>query len=271
MEQPSHRTVVNTLVGRLNGGDVYQANPAPAPLVVWPPLVLSAPRFDPWSNGCLVILAVVILATFLGVLAVLMRASADKQAALAFAVLGVAVLPLLALMFLAVTNAYWMARWGKIVLAGDRLIEYKMFNRKRAFTYRQIYEIRLPREIRYYACDESGQIDYRCIRHAHLSTVRAPRKLAEELQRRICAPLPSLEAYSAFLDRVVGRMVMVSLGGGVLILAIAVLVWALPGQRWLYGLESVVAISWVAAVAWLRIQLGLECWCEGGAPAWMDS
>ena len=272
MDQPSRRTVVNTLVGRLSSGDVYQANPAPAPPVVWPTLVLSAPHFDPWSNGCLVILAIVILATFLGVPAVLLRVSADKQVALAFAVLGiVAVLPLLALMFLAITNAYWMARWGKIVLAGDRLIEYKMFNHKRAFIYRQIYEIRLPREIRYYMCDESGQIDYRHIRHAHLSTVRAPCKLAEELRRRICAPLPSSEAYSASLDRVVGRMVKGYLGGGMLILAVAALAWAMPGQRWLYGLESVVVISWMAAVAWMRIQLGLERWREGGVSAWIDS
>lgn len=181
------------------------------------------------------------------------------------------VLFVLPLMCVAVTNAYWMARWGKIVLAGDRLVEHKMFNYKRVFTYRQIYEIRLPREIRYYACDESGQIDYQRIRHARLSTVRTPRKLAEELQRRICAPPPDAKVYSAFLERVVGRMARVYLGGGALILATAALAGAMPGQRWLYGIEAFIIISWMAAIAWMRLRLGLECWREGGASMSADA
>jgi hypothetical protein len=188
--------------------------------------------------------------------------------------LGVLVLISIGLLW-ELTNGYLRSQQEKIVMEHDRFIEYGLSNRKRAFTYSQIYEVRLNRNerccVRYYPYNESMQINYRYVREAYLIAVSNPSKMAEELQYRISAPQPDRETEMRFLNRTDDLRLLVLLGGFLLFIAVSWLIAVLPFvelRKTLFLSWFVIwVIAWVTTMGWMGISLWVEHYYRGGVPS----
>jgi len=270
MDERSRRSAVNHLVQVLGGEVRLQAKPAKAVPQNWPTLVFRAPRSDPWLIGCLLTLALVLTVTIVGVTTVVAWFSKGQQFPLWLVVLILIILLLApGMAFMGAAQIYLSARQSKIVLKQDRLIEYQIFNYRRAFTYNQIYEIQLRGNancrIRYYARDENGQINHHYIRGAYLTTIRNANRMAQELQSRISAPPPDNTDEMAFLDRVVGKPLLIDVGGLTLVAMVGLLGTKAPVEQWLRFIPSVILlVIWMAASLWIGVSLWREHYRHGG-------
>jgi len=97
-------------------------------------------------------------------------------------------------------------RYGRVVLGRRGVIEYNLFNRRRAFEYRQIIDVRPgPKHcctiLRFYALRVDGRVDIGRIRWTWLIPVVNAGLLENELQRRASAPVRGNWTFGQFLGR----------------------------------------------------------------------
>ena len=269
----SPRSTIDHLVQNLGGETRFQAATAKAQPQGEQKKIFEALSLGQFlrSMGGSLVLGVVLLALILLIIPIVFH---QVDARTIFAVqLGVLVLFSIDWLW-QLTSGYLRSQQEKVVMERGRFIEHGLFNHKRAFTYTQIYEVRLDRNerccIRYYIYDENMQINYRYVREAYLITVSNPSQMAEELQRRISAPQPDGETKSRFLHRTGGLQLLVFLGGFLLFIAVSWLMTVLPFvelRRTLFLSWFIIwIIAWIATTGWLGISFWIEHYYREGMP-----
>jgi hypothetical protein len=277
---PSRRSTAEDLIRRINGEVQPAGGPAnevpAAAQGPWPRLVFNPPAFGQFlqSSAGFLVLAIVLLGVNL-----LLVWLADRQITARFQTLssiltgfgGVTFLIMLALVFAYLGYGRAMADQGGIVLDPDRLVETQLFQYRRAFTYEQICWILLTRsgqcQIRYYVYGDDGQLDLETIRQADLIGVADSDQMAAELKRRVRILGSEGGVMMTFMNRTVGRRLLVFLGGGLTFLATWAILNQLTADVWLRTVPSMlIFLVWAGVLGWLGYQNWRERCRQSGVP-----
>ncbi len=186
------------LVRRIESGGRLAETPAEDRPDGWPEASFKAPSFRRLVRQSRPLIVLAAVTSSLALLAVvLLYALEPGTVSLVIAGLGLLLLLPTGLLIVHIVRGYLLAESGRIVLEGERLVEYGRFQRVRAFTYDQVCQVNDRRArvtIRYYARDKHGQIDDTDVRQTALIDVHDAPAMVDELRRRCTAPPPTRKA-----------------------------------------------------------------------------